>query len=244
MIGLLINDFIDITKEVFLALIPLLIVFLLFQLVNLKLPKKQLIEVIIGIVLTFLGLAFFIFGVNIGFISNGELIGKGLGELNNKVILVMVGFILGFVVTFAEPAIQILNHEVEKATGGYINKKIILYFLSLGVALSVALSLIRILVGWPLWYLLLPGYVIAFILTRYVSPTFVAIAFDSGGVVTGPMIATFLLALVVGASSAIEGSNPLLDGFGMISMVAVVPIITVLILGILYDKSNPKGGRR
>ena len=120
----------------------------------------------------------------------------------------------------------------------------ILIFLSFGVGLAVVFSVVRILFGWALWYFLLPLYLIAFIIAKYVNPTFVAIAFDSGGVVTGPMIASFLLSLTLGISSVIEGSNPLIDGFGIVAMVAIVPVITILILGMLYERSKKMGGNR
>ena len=156
-------------------------------------------------------------------------------------ILVPIGFVLGFVVTMAEPAIQVLNMEVEKVTGGYIHNKVMLYFLHRGVAVAVALSMLRILLGISLWYFIVPGYLIIFILAREVKPLFVGLAFDSGGVVTGPMIATFILAFTVGSSEAVPGSNPLFDGFGMIALVAMVPILSLLILGALYARSEAKG---
>lgn len=240
MITLLLDGLVAVIREVFFALMPLVLFFAIFQFFTLKLPKKQLLKIVRGFVLTFGGLVLFLHGVNIGFINAGELIGKTLGEYQHNWILIPIGFILGFVVTLAEPAIQILNIEVEKVSAGYINKKVMLYFLSIGVAVSVALSMVRILTGVSLWYFILPGYLAAFILTRYVKPIFVAIAFDSGGVVTGPMIATFLLALTVGSSYAVEGSNPIFDGFGMIALVAMVPILSILILGILYDRPRPE----
>ena len=155
-----------------------------------------------------------------------------------------IGFILGFVVTMAEPAIQVLNMEVEKVTAGYINNRVLMYFLSVGVAAAVSLSMLRILMGIPLWYFLLPGYLAVFVLALKVKPLFVALAFDSGGVVTGPMIATFLLAFTVGSSRAVPGSNPLFDGFGMIAIVAMVPIMSVLVLGALYYRSEKKGEKK
>lgn len=230
----------DIIIQVFFALLPLLIIFIFFQLISLKLPLSQFLIILRGLVLAFIGLVFFLYGVEIGFIHVGELIGKTLGGLAYNWVLVPIGFLLGFVVTFAEPAIQILNIEVEKVTSGYINRKIMLYFLSFGVAIAIGLSMARMLSGISLWYFVLPGYSIALILMWFVKPIFVSIAFDSGGVVTGPMIATFLLALTVGSSSAITNSNPLLDAFGMIAMVAMVPILSILVLGILYDRQESK----
>jgi len=234
------KELLIVSREVFWALLPLLVLFLIFQFVNLKIPIKRFIIVLRGIVLTFAGLVLFIHGVNIGFINMGNLIGKTLGESHYSWILIPIGFVLGFVVTFAEPAIQVLNIEVEKVSSGYINKKIMLFFLSFGVAVAVALSMTRMLKGISLWYFILPGYLIVLLLMWSVKPIFVAIAFDSGGVVTGPMIATFLLALIVGSSHAVSGSNPITDAFGMIALVSMVPIISILILGVLYNKQESK----
>ncbi len=234
MMAILLAGFWDAVQDVLWALMPLIVFFLLFNFISLKLPAKELSKILRSLSLVFFGLILFLHGVNIGFISAGGAIGQTLGALQYNWLLIPIGFLLGFVVTFAEPAIQILNIEVEKVSGGYIKSKLMLYFMSIGVALAVALSMIRILTGISLWYFLVPGYLLAFILIRFVKPIFVAIAFDSGGVVTGPMIATFILALTVGSSYAVEGSNPITDGFGMIALVAMVPILSVLILGVLY----------
>lgn len=127
------------------------------------------------------------------------------------------GFLLGFVATFAEPAVRILNFEVEKVSGGYIPQQIMLYALSFGVGTAAAASMARILLGFPLWNIVAPGYLIALILICFSNRTFVSIAFDSGGVATGPMTVTFVMAIAIGTASSIEGRDPLLDGFGMIA---------------------------
>jgi hypothetical protein len=228
------------TVEVLFALLPLLIIFIIFQFVKIKLPRAQFVIVLRGLFLTFAGLVLFLSGVDLGFIYMGDLIGKTLGQLSYNWILIPIGFVLGFVVTIAEPAIQVLIIEVEKVTAGSINRKIILYFLSFGVAVAVALSMFRMMNNISLWYFILPGYLIVLIFMWFVSPVFVSIAFDSGGVVTGPMIATFLLSLFVGSSTVISGSDPLTDAFGMIAMVAMVPILSILILGFLYNRAEAK----
>ena len=132
-----------------------------------------------------------------------------------------------------------MTDEVDQETGGYISRKMMLYTLSTGVGVSIALSMLRILTGWSLWYFIIPGYLLAFILVFFSTQTFIGIAFDSGGVATGPMTVTFVVAVAVGISTAIEGSDPLTDGFGMIALVALTPIIAVLILGLIFTK---KGG--
>lgn len=221
--------------EVTFALVPLMIFFLIFQFFFLKLEKQKLINIGKGMILSFFGLAFFLQGVEVGFFPVGQLIGEKLGTISYRWILIPIGFVFGFVATFAEPAVRILNHEVEKVSGGYISQKVMLYTLSIGVAVSIALSMVRILLGIPLWYFIIPGYLLALIMIFFSSRTFTSIAFDSGGVATGPMTVTFILAIAVGVASVMEGRDPLIDGFGMIALVALSPIISVLTLGLLFE---------
>lgn len=228
-------------QEVALALLPLLIFFAIFQIFMLKLPFRRLGQVGIGFILTFLGLSFFLQGVHVGFMPVGELMGQSLGEGNTKWFLIPIGFVLGFAATFAEPAVSIMNDEVDETTGGYISAKVMLYTLSTGVGLSIALSMLRILTGISLWYFLIPGYLIVFILIFLSRNIFIAIAFDSGGVSTGPMTVTFISSLAVGVASVTDGQDPLTDGFGLIALVALTPIIAVLVLGLIF---NRKGGKR
>jgi hypothetical protein len=236
MISTLFNGFINVIKEVTISFMPLIIIFLIMKLVLLKISMEEFLKISRGLLLTFIGLVLLLHGINIGFVKTGFIIGNTIGAFKHNWVIIPISFVLGFIITLAEPAVQILNTQIEKATSGFLNKKIVLYSLSTGVALSMVLSMVRILTSLPLIYFILPGYIIALILTRYTSPLFVAIAFDSGGVVTGPMIATFLLAFMLGSSNAIDGSNPLINGLGMISIVSLVPIITILILGILYER--------
>ncbi|MEC5423982.1 DUF1538 domain-containing protein [Virgibacillus sp. C22-A2] len=224
--------------EVANALLPLVILFVFFQFIFLKLPIRKMIDICIGFILAFLGLSFFLQGVHIGFMPFGELMGEKLGSIDYIWLLLPIGFILGFFAVYAEPAVSVLIQQVEKASAGYIPQKLLLYTLSIGVGLSIALSMIRIIFGFSLWYFILPGYILALIMVKYSSKTFTAIAFDSGGVATGPMTATFLLALFVGIASVTEGSDPLLDGFGMVALVALAPILSVLTLGILYSRKE------
>ncbi|WP_147803098.1 DUF1538 domain-containing protein [Alkalicoccus halolimnae] len=228
--------------EVALAVIPLLIFFLIFQIFFLDLDKQRLKNIFVGLIFTFLGLVLFLQGVEVGFFPAGEAIGELLGQRDNTIILLpILGFIFGLVATFAEPAIRILNYEVEKVTAGSISKNVMLLTLSLGVGVSIALAMIRIVMGFPLWYLIVPGYALAFILVFISSDRFVSIAFDAGGVATGPMTVTFIMAIAVGVAEVTEGRDPLLDGFGMIALVALTPILAVLILGLLFkwkERSN------
>jgi hypothetical protein len=232
--------FVDVVSEVALALIPLILFFLFFQLWMLKLPWKKVRDIVVGLVLALMGLALFLQGVHVGFLPVGREIGDIVGDWESQWILIPVGFLLGFVATFAEPAVKVLNHEVDKVSGGYIPKKLMLYTLSIGVAISIALAMARIIYGIPLWYFIGPGYAIALLLTFFSTETFTSIAFDAGGVATGPMTVTFILAIALGFAETLEGRDPLLDGFGMIALVALAPILTVLVLGLLYKLKEDK----
>ncbi|MBU9720801.1 MULTISPECIES: DUF1538 domain-containing protein [Bacillaceae] len=242
MISILFENFDHVLMEVAMAVIPLIIFFFVFQFFFLKLEWKKIKKVIIGIFLTFIGLSLFLQGVEIGFFPAGQAIGETLGADNNAwILLPLLGFVFGFVATFAEPAIRIMNHEVEKVTAGSIQGKVLLLTLSIGVAISIALSMLRILLGIPLWTIIVPGYILALILIRFSERRFVSIAFDSGGVATGPMTVTFIMAIAVGVANVTEGRDPLIDGFGMISLVALTPILSVLVLGLLYQKKEQEG---
>ncbi|TBV81099.1 MAG: DUF1538 domain-containing protein [Desulfobulbaceae bacterium] len=231
----------DILLEIGLALIPLLGFFLLFQFFILHLPRARFFNILKGVIPTFLGLALFLQGVKVGFFPVGSEIGATMAAMRHSWLLIPVGFMLGFVAAYAEPAVRILILEVEKVSSGSIPQKVMLYALSLGVGFSVALSMARMLLGIPLWYFIIPGYLLALLLIRFSTKTFTAIAFDSGGVASGPMTVTFVMAVALGAADALEGRNPLLDGFGMITLVALTPILAVLILGLLYNRGQ--GGR-
>ena len=230
-------------KEVFIALLPLIITFLLFQTLSFKLPKKAFAKIMIGITYTFIGLILFLVGVNAGFMDVGSIVGYSVASLENKFVVVIIGFILGFVTILAEPAVYVLTHQVEDVTSGYVKRRAVLISLSFGVGFAIALSMIRILIpGLKLWHYLLPGYIISIIMTYFVPKLFVGIAFDSGGVASGPMTATFILAFAQGAAEAIEGADVLLDGFGVISMVALTPLIALQVLGLVFKVKSKKGG--
>lgn len=222
--------------EVTFALVPLLAFFLVFQFIFLKLDWDKLKKILLGFAFSYIGLALFLQGVHIGFMPVGEKMGESLGDMTHSWILIPIGFVLGFVATIAEPAVRVLNKEVADVTEGYISKKAMLLTLSVGVGVAIALSMLRIQFNFSIWYYIIPGYLIAFILLFFTKKIFVSIAFDSGGVATGPMTVTFILSMAVGVASVTEGSDPLTDGFGMIALVALAPIISVLVLGIIYKK--------
>ncbi len=230
----------DVLLEVAFALIPLLIFFAICQIFFLKLPRNRVLNIIKGVIFTFIGLALFLQGVHVGFEPAGTLIGETLGDMEHRWVLIPVGFILGFVATIAEPAIRILNHEVEKVSGGYIPQKVLLFTLCIGVGISISLAILRIMYGIPLYWLILPGYAIALVLIFFSTATFTSVAFDSGGVATGPMTVTFIMAIAIGVASVTEGRDPLVEGFGMIALVALTPILSVLVLGQIYSWKERK----
>jgi hypothetical protein len=188
-----------------------------------------------------IGLSLFLQGVHAGFLPFGEFTGITLSRVSYNWILIPIGFVLGFASIIAEPAVRVLNYEVEKVSTGSIRGTPLLITLSIGVGVAVALAMARVLYDIPLWWMLAPGYLIAFVLIRFSSESFVSIAFDSGGVATGPMTVTFILALTVGAATGLEGRNPITEGFGLIALVALAPILAVLALGIIYKRQENTG---
>lgn len=231
------------TKESILAILPLLVIFLVMQKVSFKLGKKALRKLLFGFAYALIGMIIFMVGVNGSFMEVGTVLGTKLLVADNKIFIVIVGFVLGLVTILAEPAVYVLTHQIEEVTSGYVKRKAVLVSLSIGVGIAIALSAVRILVpAIQLWHYLLPGYIICILMTFFAPKLFVGIAFDAGGVATGPMTATFILAFTQGVADAFEGADLLVEGFGMIAMVAMMPIITLQILGIIFKiKSKTKG---
>lgn len=239
MIGVALLDGIGrIILEVIQALLPLLIFFAVFQVFYLKLPRVYVANLAKGILLASLGMILFLQGVNVAFLPAGQEIGEAVAALNQQWLLIPFGFILGFLATYAEPAVRVLGYQVEESSGGSIGESLILYTISLAVAVSVSLGMARLVYGIPLLYFIIPGYLLVIILLALTDKKFVGIAFDSGSVATGPMAVTFLLSLAVGVAAGIEGRNPLIDGFGLIALIALAPILSVLVLGILYRRTR------
>lgn len=230
-------------KESFMAMLPLVVILLFLQVISFKLKKKELRKLLTGVLFAFIGLLVFLMGVNAGFMDVGTSIGESLALLDNKIYIIIIGFILGVVTILAEPAVYVLTHQIEDVTSGYVKRKAVLVALAVGVGLAVGLSVIRVLVPQiQLWHYLLPGYIISIILMFFTPKLFVGIAFDAGGVATGPMTATFILAFIQGAAHAFEGADLMVDGFGMIAMVAMIPIITLEVLGLIFKvKSKTEG---
>ena len=218
-------------EEVGLSLGLIVVFFLICQFTFLKLPKQQLIKLGIGLIYTFLGLVIFLASVNTIYISIGFKFGSDIVACN-KYWLIPIGLVIGCIVVLAEPAIHILNKEVEATTNKMITKKSMLIGLTVGVGLSIALSMIRIIFDFSIMYYLVPGYIISLGLSFFVPSIYTAVAFDSGGVASGPLTSSFILPLAIGASYAIGGAGSILsNAFGVVSMVAMTPLITIQILG-------------
>jgi hypothetical protein len=220
--------------EVALALLPITAFFFVYQLFANKLTLKQIYKILIGVLYTFVGLVLFLTGVNVGFMPIGNGLGASLAASNFKWLIVPIGMVIGYFIVAAEPAVQVLEKQVEEITAGAISKKALGTALSFGVAASVGLAMIRVLTGVSIMYFLVPGYLIAIALSFITPEIFTSIAFDSGGVASGPMTATFLLPFALGACTAI-GGNPVTDAFGVVAMVAMTPLIAIEILGLIYQ---------
>ena len=238
-----IHEFPKDTLEVFIALLPIAVIFLIFQRKFFDLSRSESRKILFGLLFTFLGLAIFLTGVNAGFMKVGSIVGYSMASLDNKAYVVIFGFVLGLVTMLAEPAVYVLTHQIEDVTSGYVKRSVVMVTLSISVGIAIALSMIRILIPQlQLWHYLLPGYVISIAMSYFVPKLFVGIAFDSGGVAAGPMTTTFILAYAQGAAGAIEGADVIVDGFGVIAMVAMTPLIALQILGFIFKIKSKRSG--
>lgn len=231
-------------KEVLVSIFPILVVFVVFTAVSHRrrhVRKNQIKQMLIGFGYTFVGLVLFLCGVNVGFSPVGTLLGQELAGLRVRWLLVPIGMLVGYYLVKAEPAIQILNRQVQDVTSGVVSGKSMNYCLSIGVAVSVGLAMMRILTGISIYWIVIPGYCIALVLSRLVPRIFVGIAFDSGGVASGPMTTTFLLPLSIGACEAL-GGNLMTDAFGVVALVALTPLIAIQIMGLQYKYKLKKMG--
>ncbi len=209
----------------------IVIFFIILQFTVLKLPKSRLIQIAIGIGYTFVGLVLFLSAVEIGFMPMGYKIGSELAS-SDKTVLIIFGFVLGLVVVLAEPAVHVLNKQVEEITGGTVKKRSMIIALSIGVGVSICLAMIRIIYKFSILYYLIPGYLISLALSLFVPKIYTAIAFDSGGVASGPLTSSFILPLAIGACVALGGESEVMDfAFGVVALVAMTPLITIQALG-------------
>jgi len=233
----------DYAKEVAVALLPIVVLFLIFQVTKIKMAMGELIKIFVGLLYTYAGLVIFLTGVNVGFLPVGNLVGQQLAVQPYNWVLIPLGLLIGYFIVSAEPAVHVLNNQVEEITGGVVTRRAMMICMSVGVAASVGLAMVRVLTGMSIWYLIIPGYFIALLLTFFAPPIFTGIAFDSGGVASGPMTATFLLPLAMGACDALPNGNVLTDAFGVVAMVAMTPLIAIQIMGLLYKIKTARAAR-
>lgn len=227
--------------EVAITLLPILAMFFFYQQFVMKKNFSDYRRIWIGMIYVYLGLVLFLTGVNAGFMDIGSLIGYSIALEERYVILAIVGVILGIVTIIAEPAVSVLTQQIEEVTSGSIKRVPVLIALCIGVGLAVGLSIVRIAVpALQLWHILLPGYILAIGLSYVVPKIFVGMAFDAGGVATGPLTATFILAFVQGAAEAVPHATMMIEGFGMIALVAMMPIVTIQLLGLIYHIQQQK----
>ncbi len=221
-------------KEVLIAIVPILAVLAIFQLITRRFHKHQLLRMAVGFAYTYIGLVLFLTGANVGFMPAGKLIGAQIAGGDRAWMLIPIGMLMGYFVVSAEPAVHSLKKQVEEITNGAIAQRAIGLALSIGVAVSVGLSMLRVLTGIPLLPILITGYVISLVITFFVPPLYTGIAFDSGGVASGPMTTTFILPFAIGACEMV-GGNVMTDAFGIVAMVAMTPLITIQVMG-LYSR--------
>jgi hypothetical protein len=223
------------SMDVLKALGAILVIFLIFQLISRRYSRRQLARIGVGFLYTFIGLVVFLTGVNVGFIPVGQFLGAELAIAPFRWILVPLGMLFGYFIVKAEPAVHVLVKDVEEISSGAIPQKVMKRGLSIGMASALALSMLRLLLGIPLLWILVPGYIIALVLTFFVPVIFTGIAFDSGGVCSGPLTSTFLLPLAMGTCEGV-GGNLMIDAFGIVAMVAMTPLIVIQIMGLIYRK--------
>ena len=219
--------------EVAIALAPIVVFFLIFQVLFLKLRQLPLMRILAGLLFTYVGLVLFLTGVNVGFSSVGVVLGGQLAEGWMRWLLGPIAMLMGWFIVQAEPAVHVLTKQVEEISAGAVSEKAMHISLSVAISGAMGLAMVRILTGLHIFWLLIPGYLVSLALTFLVPPMFTAIAFDSGGVASGPMTATFMLPFAMGVCEAV-GGNILTDAFGLVSLVAMMPLITIQTMGAIY----------
>ncbi len=226
-----VNAFPHYCREVLIAFLPLVCVFIIFQLISRRFHRHQILRISVGLVYTYIGLVLFLTGANVGFMPAGKLIGAEIAASDSKFWLIPIGMLMGYFVVSAEPAVHTLKKQVEEVTNGAIGQKSIGYALSIGVAVSVGISMLRVITGISILPFLIVGYAISLIITFFVPHIYTGIAFDSGGVASGPMTTTFILPFAIGACETL-GGNIMTDAFGIVAMVAMTPLITIQVMGL------------
>lgn len=220
--------------EVARSILPITIVITILQFSFIGLPVENFLQFLIGVLFVGVGLILFLLGVNIGLLPVGEMIGSALPKTKNVALIVFFGFLLGTVITIAEPDVRVLSTQVEQVSNGAIPKSILILSVAIGVGIFVSIAMLRIIFNINIIYILAIGYGLIFILAAFTPPSFVPISFDSGGVTTGPLTVPFILALGVGVAGVIRGKSASSDGFGLIALASIGPILSVLLLGVIF----------
>jgi len=238
------SKFLHIAWDSFVTLLPIIVTYIVFQIFFFKHKKNKVIDTVRGLVLTFVGLVIFLLGVNGGFMEVGAQLGIQLASMESNAPVLIVALLLGLTTVLSEPAVHVLTSQVEEITGGTVRRRLVLIFLSIAVGASIFMSALRILIpDIQLWMYLLPGFGLSVILAFFVPDLFVGMAFDAGGVASGPMTATFSLAFVQGIAAQVPTADVVADGFGMIAIVAMMPIIAIELLGALYQAKERKAAK-
>lgn len=231
----------EVVRESFFTILPIIIAYIIFQMFFFRHKKEKVIDIVRGLVLTYIGLVIFLLGVNGGFMDVGARLGVQLASMDSYIPVLLLALLLGLSTVLAEPAVHVLTNQVEDITGGSVKRRLVLIFLSVAVGMSIFMSALRILIPEiRLWMYLLPGFGLSVILAFFVPDLFVGIAFDAGGVASGPMTATFSLAFVQGIADQVPSADVVADGFGMIAVVAMMPIVAIELLGALYQAKSRK----
>ncbi|MDD3398278.1 MAG: DUF1538 domain-containing protein [Candidatus Methanomethylophilaceae archaeon] len=227
------SGILDVIVEVVTALLPLIVFFLIFQTLFLKFPWNRLKRIITGLLVAGLGMIIFLYAVYTGFMPISTMIGEYMMENLDPLVIVGFGFLIGFMATFAEPAVRVLTYQVEQHSTGFMNARLLLLTLSLGVGAFVALGMAKVVYSLDFHSIIISGYLLAMVLMIFCDRDFVSVAFDAGGVATGPMAVSLLMAMMTGLAEAKPGADPLLDGFGIIALIALAPIIFITGLGVI-----------
>jgi hypothetical protein len=228
------QDIRETIHEVFYAILPLTVVVLVLQFTFIWLSMEMLLQFLVGVVLVSAGLILFLWGVQVALLPIGELIGACLPRLGKAWLVVFFGVLLGFAATVAEPDVRVLAMQVDQVSGGEISKNFLIYTVAAGVAFFVGLAMLRIILSIPISYLLVASYGLVFLLAAFTPAHFVPVSFDAGGVTTGPMTVPFILALGVGVASVLGGKTASADGFGLVALASIGPILAVMLLGSFY----------
>lgn len=228
------NNIKETVIEVIKSILPITIVITILQFTLIQLPAETFFQFLIGALFVGIGLILFLLGVNIGLLPVGEMIGAALPNTKKLSVIALFAFILGLVVTVAEPDVRVLSIQVDQVSNGVIPKSMLILFVGIGVGICVALAMLRIIFNINIVYLLAVGYAIIFLLAAFTPPTYVPITFDSGGVTTGPLTVPFIMALGVGIASILKGKSASSDGFGLVALASMGPIFSVLLLGVIY----------